>query len=453
VEACSHEDSARRAGFSLTASAASPHAEQERGLVRSIRDARLETTLAVGGFVVIAVHVLDDNFFQPQPGTSAGDHVVSGFASAAVLLVAAALYPHLRAGLRAALALTFGLLGIVIGVSEAGYYSLKIGPSGDDYTGLPTIPAGALLLAVGAATLWRTRRRDDGLLRRYLRRLLLLVGAALVFVFFLFPLSLSYVFTHVARAKVPAAKLGAPHQDVAFTTSDGLRLRGWYVPSQNGAAVIAFPGRKGPQKQARMLVRHGYGVLLFDRRGEGQSDGDPNAFGWKTDRDLKAAAAFLQRRPDVERNRIGGIGLSVGGEMLLQTAAESRTFKAVVSEGAGARSIREELEKPRSVELWLGIPTQAALTTGVALFSNHLPPPRLTDLVGRIAPRPVFLIYALHGTGGEEKLLNPKYYAAAGEPKQIWEIPDASHTGGITARPKEYERRVVGFFDHALLEG
>jgi uncharacterized protein len=170
------------------------------------------------------------------------------------------------------------------------------------------------------------------------------------------------------------------------------------------------------------------------------------------DRDLKAAAAFLQRRPDVEQDRIGGIGLSVGGEMLLQTAAESRAFKAVVSEGAGARSIREELEKPRTFELWLGVPTQAVLTTGVALFSNHLPPPSLTDLTGRIAPRPVFLIYALHGTGGEEKQLNPKYYAAAGEPKQIWEIPEASHTGGITARPAEYERRVIGFFDRALLE-
>ena len=29
-----------------------------------------------------------------------------------------------------------------------------------------------------------------------------------------------------------------------------------------------------------MLVRHGYGVLLFDRRGEGESNGDPNEFGW-----------------------------------------------------------------------------------------------------------------------------------------------------------------------------
>jgi uncharacterized protein len=266
-----------------------------------------------------------------------------------------------------------------------------------------------------------------------------------------FPLSLSYVFTHVARIKVPAANLGAPHEPVAFTTSDGLTLRGWYVPSRNGAAVVAFPGRAGPQKPARMLVRHGYGVLLFDRRGEGESDGDPNAFGWAMDRDLKAAAAFLRHRPEVEPNRIGGIGLSVGGEMLIQTAAESTAFKAVVSEGAGARSLRENLEKPRRLSELSALGVSLGLTTGVALFSNHLPPPNLKELSARIAPRSVFFIYALHGTGGEEKQLNPKYYAAAGAPKQIWEIPEAAHTGGIDARPQEYERRVVGFFDDALL--
>src|SRR5205823_14220910 len=144
-------------------------------------------------------HVLDDNFVQPQPGTSAGDHLVSGLVPAGVLIGAVAAYPHLRAGLRAALALTLGILGITIGAGEAGYYSLQVGPSGDDYTGLLAIPAGALLVGIGATTLWRTRRRDDSLPRRYLRRLLILLAAAVVFVFFLFPLSLSYVFTHVSR--------------------------------------------------------------------------------------------------------------------------------------------------------------------------------------------------------------------------------------------------------------
>ena len=45
----------------------------------------------------------------------------------------------------------------------------------------------------------------------------------------------------------------------------------------------------------------------------------------------------------------------------------------------------------------------------------------------------------------------PPYCDSAREPKKIWLAPGAGHTGGIEARPQEYERRVVAFFDDALL--
>ena len=418
----------------------------ERGLAAVGR----EYALVLAGLGVIALHVVDDNFLQPQPGTSAGDHLVSGLVPLAVLALGVAVYARVRAGLRATIALTFGFLATVGGAVEAGYYTVKIGPSGDDYTGLLMIPAGVLLLSVGVWTLWRTRRLDDSRRWRYLRRFLIGVASFVVFFELVLPIALSYGYTHAARPIVPAADLGVPYEDVTFTTSDGLELTGWYIPSKNGATVIAFPGRKGPQRQARMLARHGYGVLLFDRRGEGESEGDPNALGWAGDRDLKAAIAYLQSRPDVDPDRIGGIGLSVGGELLLETAAESDGLKAVVSEGAGIRSAREALLVPGTAET-LQLPVWLVSTAATAVFSNHLPPPNLKDLVGRIAPRPVFLIYAGHGQGGEE--LSADFYEAAGEPKTLWEIPEAGHTGGIDTRPEEYEQRVVAFFDDALLEG
>jgi dienelactone hydrolase len=256
--------------------------------------------------------------------------------------------------------------------------------------------------------------------------------------------------THSARAFVPVDHVGAAHENVVFKTADGLRLRGWYVPSKNGAAVIAFPGRKGTQGPARILARHGYGVLLFDRRGEGESEGDPNAFGWGGHQDVAAAVRFLQSRPDVEHGRIGGIGLSVGGEMMLESAAKSEGLRAVVSEGAGERSAREYFDMT-GTDKWLEIPSSLALTAGVALFSDKTPPESLKDLVGRIAPSPVLFIYGEHGQTGERNL-NPTYYRSAHEPKLIWQVPGSGHTGGINARPKEYERRVIGFFDRALLD-
>ncbi len=395
---------------------------------------------------VIAVHVVDDSFVQPQPGTSPADHLVSGLAVLAALALAAWAYPRLRGGRRGALALLFGLFGLIAG-AEAVQSIAAGAAAGDDYTGPLSIAAGLTLLGLGIATLWRTRRSDGNW--RFARRAALGATGVVVTLFVVAPVSAGYLFTHLGRADVADANLGAAHERVSFTTSDGLELKGWYVPSRNGAAVIAFPGRNGPQAHTRMLARHGYGVLLFDRRGQGESEGDPHGFGWEGEKDVKAAIAFLQQRPDVDPERIGGLGLSVGGELMLQAAAETDALKAVVSEGAGSRSVGEYREMPNA-----GLPmhvVETMITTGLTLFSNSPPPPLMQDIIGRIAPRPVFIIWATHGVDTE--VLNEKYFQRAGEPKTLWEIPDAKHVGGLAARPAEYERRVVGFFDRALLDG
>jgi hypothetical protein len=393
--------------------------------------------------------VVDDNYVQPEPGTSAGDHLVSGLVPLAVLALAAWGYPRLRAGWRGALALALGVLGIATGI-EGAYYTSKVGPSGDDFTGLLALAAGALLIGLAAVTLWRTRRTDGSRAWRYGRRVLIGVAGIVAVYAIVFPIGLGYVTTHVGRAVVPPNELGVAYENVSFKTSDGLKLVGWYVPSKNGAAVIAFPGRRGPQEKARMLARHGYGVLLFDRRGEGKSEGEPNAWGWGGSKDIKAAVAYLQRRPDVERGRIGGIGLSVGGEMMLEEAASDTTsLAAVVSEGAGARMFTEEMheEHPPGEKALMAVLSWIKQAS-IAVFSNQSPPTNLKDLTPKIAPRAMFLIAAPNSPAGED--LNRGYYAAAGEPKALWEIPESGHVGGLQARPREYERRVIAFFDKEL---
>ena len=109
--------------------------------------------------VLIALHVADDSFFQPEAGTDAGDHLVSGLMPMALLGLAAWGCLRLRPGLRATIALVVGLFGVVVGI-EAVYYTTKGGPSGDDVTGFLAMGSGVALIALGALILWRTRRRD-----------------------------------------------------------------------------------------------------------------------------------------------------------------------------------------------------------------------------------------------------------------------------------------------------
>lgn len=405
---------------------------------------RLVFLIAVG---LIALHVLDDSFIQPEPGMSAGDHLVSGLLPFAALVLAVVAYPRIGPAWRATLALLIGLFGIVAGL-EGWYYTMKVGASGDDYTGLVALPAGVVLLVLGVIMLWQSRRKEGSRGRRYLRRVLVGMAGAVVAILVVQSFMASYAYTHLARAVVPDADLGgADYENVKFETPDGLELEGWYIPSKNGAAVIAFPGRSGSRTPARFLARHGFGVLLFDRRGEGDSEGDPNSLGWNGGKDIEGAIAFLKQRPDVDPKRIGGIGLSVGGEMMIEEAARNDALKAIVSEGAGIRSVREANEVSGGVEKWLGVIAIASTTAGTAVFSNNSPPENLKDLASRISPRPVFFIYAARGQGGED--LSADFYEAAGQPKQLWKT-DSDHVGGYEAAPAEYERRVVRFFKNAL---
>ena len=73
-------------------------------------------------------------------------------------------------------------------------------------------------------------------------------------------------------------------------------------------------------------------------------------------------------------------------------------------------------------------------------------PPSVVDVIGDIAPRPVFLV----ATEDIERRFVGRYYEHAGEPRTLWEIPEANHGGGFRARPEEYEQKLVEFFDRSL---
>lgn len=392
---------------------------------------------------LVALHATADAFIWPERGTAWSDHLLPGLATLGILAAAVVTFRFSRPGLRAVLALVLGTLaleGAVLAIADAH----NVGVRGDDWTGFLLTPAGLALCVLGIVLLWRSRK--PGRLR-YLRRAGLTLCAVLGVYIVVAPVAVAILATHRPRQAVTPIALGRPYQQVTLRTSDGLSLAGWYVRSRNGAAVISYPTRQGKLPQARMLIREGYGVLLLDARGYDGSDGAPNMFGWGETKDIDAAVAWLRAQPDVHDGRVGGIGFSVGGEMMLEVAAQNRHLRAVVSEGAGIRSIREELlYGARSIP---ALPTQAVQTAALTVLSGTPPPPSLQDLARRIAPRAVFLIYAEHGAGGED--LNRNYYRAAGEPKRLWRVAGAGHTGGLTAQPRAYGERVVGFLDHALL--
>jgi hypothetical protein len=414
--------------------------------VRDTAVSRREHRLFLTAITLVAIPIADDNFVQTEPGTSATDHLASGLVPLAVLVAIAVAYPRLPAGLRAATSITLGALAFAVGVPGA-YFILDGTAQGDHYTALLAFVGAAILLALGPVVLWRARRRGGSRRRRYLLRassvVVAVIAVPLVFILLVFPIAMPFVYVHTGKS-TPIPELGVGQIPAQVTTSDGLALEAAYVPSRNGAAVIVYAGATRTE-EALMLVRHGYGVLLLVPRGQGRREGD--IVRWAGDRDFLAGAEYLKRRPDVEPGRIGAMGFSIGGEILLETAAKSTAIDAIVAEGAGERV--GEVDASGPIRL-LTDPAMTVMTGATTVFGNTGPQPPIVDRIGRIAPRAVFLIYAVPGIGGED-YRQPLYYAAAGAPKEIWRVPGSGHTGGLEAQPAEYERRVVEFFDGALL--
>jgi pimeloyl-ACP methyl ester carboxylesterase len=193
-----------------------------------------------------------------------------------------------------------------------------------------------------------------------------------------------------------------------------------------------------------MLARHGYGVLALDNPGNGGSDGHSNGLGDNAQAGLKAGIDYLARRPEVQPDRIAGFGLSLGGEVLLEAAARDRRLAAVVSDG-GARPVdmneATDAGSSQRASTWL----QMQMVRGI---SGMKPSRSLVAIIPEIAPRPVLLVAA--GGDPQEIPAARLYRDAGGDKVQLWELPDAAHTGGLRKHPADYERRTVGFLDHVL---
>ena len=398
---------------------------------------------------VALVHAVDDAFVNRQPGVPLGEHAIAGLVSIVLALAAIWAFSRLRPGLRAVVALAFGVLAVANGAQHVVHVASD-GPAESDVTGVLAVVAGLVLVGLALWIPFQQRGWSQATRRRrWVNRAIAALGVVVLAYLLLLPVAFAVVVTHKFREPIDGPP-GPAYREVTFRASDGLRLTGWYVRSRNRAAVIVVHGgggdRTGGLDHARLLARHGYGVLLYDSRGRGESEGSPNALGWEWPRDVAGAVEFLRGRPDVEPERLGGLGLSTGADVLIEFAAERPDLQAIVSAGATGRSHEDQRNL---VGFDFATPYFFALTSAVGVITSSWPNEPLKELVADVSPTPLLLIAA--GNFQNERGYNRVYAEAAGEPVELWEIPDGNHTAAVREQREEYERRVVGLFDRELL--
>lgn len=115
-------------------------------------------------------------------------------------------------------------------------------------------------------------------------------------------------------------------EEATLSTEDGLDLEAWFVApeSPSEGTVVVFNGNAGNRSHrvplARALSKRGYGVLLVDYRGYGGNSGSPSELGLAAD--ARAAHAYLERREDVDPDRVVYFGESLGAAVALGLAVD-----------------------------------------------------------------------------------------------------------------------------------
>jgi pimeloyl-ACP methyl ester carboxylesterase len=245
-------------------------------------------------------------------------------------------------------------------------------------------------------------------------------------------------------------------QEVTFAGGDGLKMAGWKAPSQNGATIILLHGYGGNRTamlwHAQRLVEAGYGVLLYDERASGESEGTRRSYGWEDPPDVQGAIRFIKSASSQTEERVGIAGCSMGAQIALHSAAYYPELEAVWVDGPPTLRARD-LPPPQDPIMALLVLGNYSLDWVYEIGLDIEPPKPMIDLIGTISPRPIMLVGGgqprpLIGSEGETMV--PRYAAYAGSNAQTWVIPEAHHCDGPARRPEEYAKRMVEFFDTAF---
>jgi dipeptidyl aminopeptidase/acylaminoacyl peptidase len=282
----------------------------------------------------------------------------------------------------------------------------------------------------------------------------------IILVALVLPLVLLLANTHPPRypLHIPPSDFGAAYEPVSFMTGDGITLKGWLIkPSRQKhhlAAIIICHGvganRSDFTDLAVHLSRRGYLVLAFDFRAHGASEGRRTSLGYHEQKDIEAALAYLRSHPEVDRDRIGIYGFSMGGVAAILTASTGRAFSAVIADSAYA-NLRDQIR--HVIRGFYHLPAFPFLDLSVVAYEIYfrvgvrdVDPERV---IAGLWPIPVFII-----AGKGDDLIpvenGRRLFRAAKEPKELWVIPVSGHGGTVAAAGREYENRVGEFFDRYL---
>lgn len=249
------------------------------------------------------------------------------------------------------------------------------------------------------------------------------------------------------------ADFGMSYEPIEFFSTDGVLLRGWFVPAKNDSVITiimmhGYPASKSDIVDLGVFLHDDYNLLFFDFRFMGESGGKYTTAGALEVNDLLGAIKYLKDEHTAYSQRIGGWGFSMGGAVGLMAAEKNKDILAMVADSsyANLNNMVDQLYSRYGI-------LKAPFVMGTKLWSRLI----LGVDIKKAAPQdsaakvnlPVLLI---HGKNDKEisSINSEMIFGKAKGPKELWLIEGAGHGEAYFRKKQEYEQRVKLFFSEFL---
>ncbi|WP_211336589.1 alpha/beta hydrolase [Luteococcus japonicus] len=242
-------------------------------------------------------------------------------------------------------------------------------------------------------------------------------------------------------------EVGAAAEDVTFRAADGTRLAGWWLerPGSEHVVVVSH-GHRGSKADmlgiGPGLWWAGASVLLFDFRGNGDSEDGPQSLAHYEQQDLAAAIDWAaERRPG---SRISLLGFSMGAATSILVAARDRRVERVLADSPFADMHGVIASAARGMHL-PPVPLVGLVDVVTGLrYGYRFRDVQPVDVVQEIAPRPLLIV---HGT---QDHVIPVEHAhrladAAGDGCELRIVDGVDHCGAYFADRPGYIERAADF--------
>ena len=231
---------------------------------------------------------------------------------------------------------------------------------------------------------------------------------------------------------------GLDYEDATFTTADGVRLHGWFVPGQGEITWVWFHGNAGNishrvDNLAELHRRLGVNIFIFDYRGYGRSEGRVSEEG--TYLDAEAALAYVRSRQDVDHSRLVLFGRSLGCAVAAETALRTQVYAVILE--SGFTSIHAMARRHYAYLPGIGSLVQTKYDCLAKIKNVHSP------------------VMVLHGDNDDiaHHEMGRELFEAANPPKRFYTIKGAGHNDTYVVGGPAYYDALSGFLQDPAASG